>query len=378
MANNPTLTEAARRVEALRGKHLQVGLYPNPVVGYIGEEMGNDGRGGQQGFFVGQQIVTAGKLGWNRSVVSREIDAAEHEWAMQRLRVVNDVHSAAHRVIAAQRTVTLCEQLLRIGEEGVKVAEQLFSAQEVSRVDVLQTRIEANSARLQLQKANNSLVAEWRSLATLAGTPDLQPSIVEAPIESQFSPLDWNLSLTQLLAESPERMRASAELERARAAVCQARAGRYPDIDVEAGVRYNLASNDTLATAAVALPLQIYNRNQGNIRQTWAELAAAQQNLRRVELALEDRLAAEYRHYSDARETVARYRDSIVPDADSALQLVREGYRQGEFGYLDLLTAQQTYFRAHLAMVDALRDAQISRIRIDGLLLSGGLTSPCE
>ncbi len=61
LANNPTLAQASRRVAALQGKHLQVGLHPNPMIGYQGEETGDDGAAGQQGMFVGQQFITAGK-----------------------------------------------------------------------------------------------------------------------------------------------------------------------------------------------------------------------------------------------------------------------------------------------------------------------------
>ncbi len=378
MAHNPTLSQAARRVQALRGKHLQAGLYPNPVVGYEGEEIGHDGRAGQQGFFVGQHIVTAGKLQWDRAVVGREIAAAEHQWAMQRLRVANDVHVAAHRVLAAQRTVDLSEQLLEIGRESLRAAEQLLAAQEVSRVDVLQTRIDANSARLERDKARHALTAQWRSLANLAGVPDLPQAPLQEPGDAVDSLLEWNATMARLLAESPERMRATAEVERARAALSRACAGRVPDFELEAGVRYNFGAEETLATVGVAVPLQLFDRNQGNIARAQAELAAAQQETRRVELSLRDRLAAEFQRYLDARETVAQYRGSILPDADAALTLVREGYAQGELGYLDLLTAQQTYFRTHLALVDALRDVHVSRIRIEGLLLAGGLERPYE
>ncbi len=378
LENNPTLALAARRVQALRGKHLQVGLPPNPVVGYVGEEIGDEGRGGQQGFVVGQRIVTAGKLGWNRSVVGQEIAAAEHEWAMQRLRVINDTRVAAYRVLAAQRTVELWGELLEISEESLRVAEQLLAAQEVSRVDVLQTRIEANSARLQWETAGNALAGQWRALAAAVGIPELPMAPIEEHGPETFAPLEWDAAAGRLLQESPERRRAAAELERARAALARECAGRFPDVDLEAGLRYDFASYDTLATVGVAVPLQLFDRNQGNIHQAQAELAAAQQELRRVELALHERLAEEFRHYADARESVARYREAILPDVDDALALVRQGYRQGELGYLELLGAQQTYFRTHLALVEALRDLEVSRTRIECLLLSGGLEVPDE
>jgi cobalt-zinc-cadmium efflux system outer membrane protein len=171
-------------------------------------------------------------------------------------------------------------------------------------------------------------------------------------------------------------MRAVADVDRARAAVGRECAGRVPDVELEAGVRYNLGSDSTLATMGFALPLQLFDRNQGNIYRAQAELAAAHHELRRVELLLQERLAQEFRRYDDARETVAQYRDALLPDASDALQLARAGYQQGEFNYLEVLTVQRTYFATNLAFVDAVREARISRVRIEGLLLTGGLESP--
>ena len=51
-------------------------LYPNPSVGYTGDEIrGGSVGGGKQGFFVQQTIVTAGKLGKSREVLGEEVQA---------------------------------------------------------------------------------------------------------------------------------------------------------------------------------------------------------------------------------------------------------------------------------------------------------------
>ena len=63
LANNPTMNQAGARIRALQGKQLQVGLYPNPVIGYIGDEMGNEGTAGQQGGFLRQEIRNQWKTG---------------------------------------------------------------------------------------------------------------------------------------------------------------------------------------------------------------------------------------------------------------------------------------------------------------------------
>jgi cobalt-zinc-cadmium efflux system outer membrane protein len=88
LCHNPTMAQAARYVAALEGKHVQSGLHPNPTVGYLGEEMGDEGSAGQQGMFIEQRLVTGGKLSLNRAVVSHEIQRAQQSLEMQRLRVL--------------------------------------------------------------------------------------------------------------------------------------------------------------------------------------------------------------------------------------------------------------------------------------------------
>jgi outer membrane protein, heavy metal efflux system len=62
--------------------------------------------------------------------------------------------------------------------------------------------------------------------------------------------------------------------------------------------------------------------------------------------------------------------------AGEALTLVGQGYQQGEVGYLELLTVQRTFFQTNLDFVEAFRDFQVSRTRIDNLLLSNALEEP--
>jgi cobalt-zinc-cadmium efflux system outer membrane protein len=376
LGNNPTIAQAQRQVEALRGKYVQQGLYPNPVMGYVGEEIGDEGRAGQQGVSFGQQIVTAGKLKLNRAVVSHEIVAAQQDLEIQRQRVINDVRAAAYEVLTAQRTIALTQQLVRIGEEGQEVAQELLKAREVSQVDLLQARIEANSAKVLLSNARNGLEASWRSLASIVGIPDMQPATLRDDLAQPTPNMTWQESLARLLGTSPELARAQANVQAAQCALARQIAGRIPDFDLAGSVRYNFASEDTIATVGATVPLQLYDRNQGNIMRAQAELRAAQQEVHRVEMSLQQRLANAFKDYANARQQVQRYDEEILPDAKESLGLIQQGYRQAEFGYLELLTAQRTYFRVNLDYVTALRDLWVSSTRIEGMLLTGALQAP--
>jgi Outer membrane efflux protein len=119
LASNPTLAQAAAEISSAKGRRLQSGLYPNPKVGYEGEEIrGGAYGGGEQGFLVEQVFVTAGKLGLNRKMGDAEIRRAEAEAEAQRFRVLNGVRIAYYRVLAAQEMLDAKADLQRISRNS--------------------------------------------------------------------------------------------------------------------------------------------------------------------------------------------------------------------------------------------------------------------
>ena len=370
---NPTLAQAAARVQAAHGQYVQSGLYPNPIVGYQGNQIGDSGRAGQQGAFVGQEVVTAGKLRLNRDIASQEIRQAEYALQAQRCRVLTDVRRTFYEVLVAQRSMELTAQLVDIGQQGVKTAEQLQKAKEAARTDILQARIEADSARILLDRARNRHAGAWRGLAAVVGDPTMQPVPLAGNLQDGMAEFTWDDTLNRLLAESPQLAGAQAGVARAQAALNRECAGRYPNVDLQAGAQYDNTTRDSIANVSVGIPIPVFNRNQGNIRKAQAELTAAQQEVVRVRLALQQRLAVVFEQYATAQQQVEKYNRDILPNASESLKLVSSGYRQGEFSYLVLLTAQRTYFQTNLAYLDALRDLRAAGVTIEGNLLGDSL-----
>ena len=213
----------------------------------------------------------------------------------------------------------------------------------------------------------------WRRLAAVLGRPDTLPAPLAGDLEGELPAVTWEDAIARLLQESPELAEARAGVQRARAAVAQQCAERTPNVDLRGALQYNNASGNTIAGLEVGMALPIHNRNQGNIARAEAQLIAACREVDRVQLALQERMAGVFEQYANAREEVEKYGRDILPNAKTSLDLVHNGYRQGQVDYLTLLTAQRTYFRVNLAYLESMRQYRTSRVAIDGLLLSGGL-----
>ncbi len=375
LSNNPTLVQAHAAINAAHGKWTQVGLYPNPLLLYQGNEIGNGGKPGLQGGAVRQPIVTAGKLGLNRETASYEISQANSNYQAQQYRVLTSVRIAYYDVLVAQQRIKLTKQLLGLSNKGVEVAEALIAAQQEGKVDLYQARVEANKSRVLLRQATNEKRSALQRLESLIGAEQYQASNLTGKWEPMPMELKFSEVLATIEASSPELSAANANVFRANAKLRRAEVEPIPDIFTQLGVQNDTESGYTVANVILGIKLPLFNRNQGNIQSAQAELTAAARNIDRVKLGLKNRLANTIKVYNSSKYEIERYSKEIIPDAKSSLELVTSGYEKGEFDYNRLLTAQRTYFQTNIAYLQAIQSWWTAKLEIDGLLLRGGLNS---
>jgi outer membrane protein, heavy metal efflux system len=385
LAHNPTLGESRADLRASGGRRLQSGLYPNPTIGYEGREItgGDVYRGGEHGIFVEQSIVTGGKLRLSRQVFASEEAQAKAVAAAQQARVINSVRLAYYQALAAQQQVDLKSNLADLTAQAADVSSKLANVGQADQPDVLEARIEAGRAALDLLAARADQERAWEELSEVVGDPALAMRPLAGKLEEGLPQLDRAQALDAILASSPEVQAASEGITRAEAALKRARAEKYPDIDVRAGVDYNRELLGSMGQpvgwegeAAVGLKIPVFNRNQGNIETAEAELTHARQELERVKLALRAEFAGVFRDYATADETVRRYRDQILPDAEKAYQLYNAKYQQMAAAYPQVLIAQRTLFQLREDYTRALATEWQSAIAIQGYLLTDGLAAP--
>ena len=281
MSFNPTLTELQARVDAANGRWLQVGLYPNPVAGVSGQEIGNENAAGQYGAFVGQEFVTADKLELNRSAAAWDVKRAEHQLAAQRLRVLTDVRRSFYSVRVAQERVKVTEELQSIAQQAVEKATELVKVQEPETV-LTQAEIEAELAGILVDNARTQRESQWQALAAVVGQPELPLQDVEAELTAGGPQVVWDETLERIRRESPEIAAAAASIEQSRWALQRASVQATPNVTLQAGVFYDDASNDPFATLQLSLPIPVYDRNQGGVAEAHANVIAAEKAVERV------------------------------------------------------------------------------------------------
>jgi cobalt-zinc-cadmium efflux system outer membrane protein len=374
LENNPSLAELASVIHKAQGVRVQVGLCPNPTVGYVADEMGDDGTLGQQGGFVSQTIVTGDKLDLNRIAAAQNVNQLLWELEAQRYRVRNGVRIQFYETLGAQRRLELTRELLQIAEQGLAATIRLRDvAMKASELDVLQSEIQSSEVRVLAANAEAEYEAAWRTLAGLAGRPDLPRVPLTGTLDDAAPERDFETVWLELQAASPELQAARTRIDRAFAQLQREQAQPIPNVQAQVSVTHDNAGGDELVGVQLGVPLPVFNRNQGNIQTATHEYYRAVHELRRRELALRNRLAEAFQQYRQAHRQVEIYNDQILPKAQQTLEITAKGQELGALDLLRVLTARQTYFQSALAAVRAQVALRQAEVTISGLLLTGGL-----
>ena len=154
------------------------------------------------------------------------------------------------------------------------------------------------------------------------------------------------------MGNRPDLRAAEADRQRARADHRLARANAWWDLTPQ--LEYQRIGPDDTIGFGFSFPLRIFDRNQGEIARTEAEItrvdavreAAALQVLAALET---DRQAA-----LTQRDRVLSLRDVYLPKATQARDTVEYAYRRGGQSLLDFLDAQRSYRETALAHLQAL------------------------
>jgi len=383
LTNNPTLAQAAAEIRAAIGRKLQSGLYPNPTVGYQGEQIrGGTQGGGEQGFFVSQDIVLGGKLGLSRRVFEQEKKQAEAEAEEQRLRVTNSVRLFYYQALAAQEMVDLRRKLSQLAEDAVHTSHQLGNVGQADQPDVLQAEVEGEQAQLAVVAAEQKQLRVWRSLAATVGKPELPLTHLAGNLEDlpEDNSDQW---LQAILQDSPAVKIAELGVLRAEASLARAKREPIPNLQLRGGLQQNREIDATTnrpvglqGFAEVGVQIPIFNRNQGNVQASRADVERSQREVQRVQLVLRERAAALVQNYLTSRAMVEKYRNRMIPRAQKAYDLYVKSYGGMAAAYPQVLISQRTLFQLQSDYIAALETLWGNSIALKGFLLTDGLEAP--
>jgi cobalt-zinc-cadmium efflux system outer membrane protein len=158
------------------------------------------------------------------------------------------------------------------------------------------------------------------------------------------------------LSEQPENQLADASVRASNARIDLVEAERIPDVKVEALYHRLEATKENTIDVGFSVPLPLFNRNQGRLREARAEAAAAEARARATQNELNLQLRESHAQLTGALATSRALKNEILPRADTVLKAAEARYDAGDISLNEVLPVRRDWAMVQLTYLESLRD----------------------
>jgi cobalt-zinc-cadmium efflux system outer membrane protein len=381
LADNPELHAARAEVDAARGRLLQAGLRPNPMLDLSGQP---SVTGPDNNITVGVTLPldlnrrNEGRVG----VAERELEMKGAQVAERERQLRAGVRMKAGELLAARRNLRFTEELLEVNRNALGLVQQRvrrgavpsleenLMLVEVNRLDATRRILESRVEVLRLQ------------LKTLAGLEPDAPLSIRGDLSLPPMRLDREELLRRALVARPDLLVAQAEVEMARAKIRKEQAEGRWDASVNVGYMRQdfgyglngLTMNGELRPitdifhyvgGGVTVMLPLRNRNQGNVAAAFAETQAAERRTDFVTLTIHQEVAAAFTQHEAAQRSLEIYTRGVREVARQNLEIIRKAYNLGRTSLLDVITEQRRYIEIEMGYTESLKQVYDAVVDIE-------------
>jgi cobalt-zinc-cadmium efflux system outer membrane protein len=371
LEKNPELAAYSADLRAADGRRMQMAEIPNPEVSVELENVAGSGdlsgiRSAETTLQLSQLIELGGKRSQRVRVADHGRMVAGLDYDAKRLEVFRAVAQQFITVLSAQRRLQWAEDAVRLTEKFEPSARKRVEAGAASTVELTRFNLQIATAKIERDQIQRDLATARKRLAALWGNNDPVFERVVGELE-KLPAVPLLDESDQQLAQTPALKRWESEQTRREAAIALERATAKPDVTVGAGYRHFNDSGESAAVFSLSVPLPLFNRNQGAVREAQAEAdkAAAERHATEVRLRADLRVA--FDNLATARTQIAAFKETILPQAHDAFAKVNDGYQAGRFTYLEVVDAQNTLMDAQVRYLEALTAYHLAVADIEGL-----------
>ncbi len=370
----PRIAALDARTRAAEGLAEQARARPNPSIsGYVENIGGSDPYGGvaraETTIQYNHVLELGGKRASRIAAGTAGVDAARARAHAGRVGYAHDLARAYAMAEIAGRRIALAEEEVAEATTDLKVARAMVAAGKEARLRELRadSEVAALTADLAVTRAAYATALAQLAVLTGADTPyaGLSASLLDTlPPMAPVGPV-----------APPEVRVALAERDAAAARSTAERRRALPDLSLQFGVRRLEADRATALVAGVSLPLNLFDRNRGNIAAAEAERTAAEIDLRAQEQAARTMAAAAAQQVAAADSRAAAALRSVGTAAET-YRLTRIAYESGKAPLSEVLIARHDLGLARGTALDAAAariDARAALARLQGRALTGDL-----
>ncbi len=351
--------QAARMQSAVAQASVRIaGERPNPTASFAALR-----DTPHQSLFFDQQIETASKRQKRIDLAKQEGLLTSSDIAATERQVRRSVREAYFGLAFARRVTSEKSDIAQLALRLKEIAEARFQAGDIAQLELTQAQLEWSRANADAQIAKRDEQIALTQLNLLLN----EPSESNWDLADSLENLPGTLTLDDLVARATQsnseiaRLAQEAKVEESRAILFKAE--RIPNLGIEFGMDFNAPGQDGFKIGPrgqITMELPLFNRNQGELEQTSAALAAIEAQEAAKKRAIAAEVQSAYYELTSREAEVALYRQELVPSSRKLADLTEESYQSGKANILMVIGAQRDVQQVDSEYLNSLLSMQTS------------------
>ena len=372
-AAHPSVLARQAQLAAAEGTRREAAawLFNNPELGTEGIRRRANATGSSWSEWsvgISQPFETGGQQAKRREAAAAGLDALRAEVDDTRRQARVEAATRFLAVLSAQQRVQLEQRSVDLFERSAQAVVKRRAAGEDTRLDANVALVEAERARNALALAGERLIDARSALGTAVRLlPNTLPEVV-GELGSTIAPLPYRLEQLLASVQNLPRQRALvAREDAARARLGVERGSRNPNVTVGVHVGREGPSNDSerLAIVSLSLPLPMFKNNDAAIGQAMTDMTQAEVERAAGLRDTEVRVRQLWSRLTSQRERIQRLQRVLMPASTDNQQLSAKSREAGQIGLLDQLIVNRQAIDAERDLIDLLAEMHTTRIELE-------------
>ena len=377
LRQNLDLLKTKYGIDAAKAQQITAGLFPNPelsinTLSAYTQDCNLSKCGGIMPV-ISQLFLVAGKRGFRVESAEFGTQSAEANFEDTLRQFSFALKDAYYRVQVGRRLLKDDEQ--RSGRINDAIEKLIGSPTKVQDPeDLIRLQIRAVKTQGDIIRDIQQIDSDRSDLLLLLTLPPETELVLTTDLT--FQPIDPDIVALKKHVENarPDLRAKRLLLAKRRSESKLAIANQYPDVTVDLG--YNVQGpqgpdNQQQWTINLGMPIPVFDRNQGGIKEAATKAHIAEADLRKTLNEVHHQINTVYRHLGQSRLLVEIYRAGAFEAAQALFDRVEDDFHSGKTTILHLLDAFRTKIDIDKAYINALYEYQR-----DILLLESAVGQP--
>lgn len=360
LEKNPVLHSLKQAVKAAESQHVQAGAWPNPEAEVMLENFGQN----EIEIAITQPFELGGKRSARIKIAQNQLETAQVKYEKAKRELTAEVTRRFIAILSLQEQLKQVEYAITVVESSIVVTKHRVESGAAMEIDVIRTEMELSELKIERDKIRREHRQSTKHLSVLWG----EDKAVFEGVLGQFS-LDFSIpSLTKLeetIAENPEIVLQTKEVEMTKIEIEEARAEGTPDMAISAGYLRNNETGENAALVGFSIDLPLFNRNQGVVAEKSHLNRAARLEKTNAIAVIKAEIFEKHNELTGLIKQLSILENELDPKAEKIYKQIHNFYYIGKSSYLDVLEIRRGLIDLHINIIETKTEAAMVAVDIE-------------